>query len=189
MYRIPVRDSVGYRAAEWKDVLWTGQLVILAQGRQCMIRLLDCDSKKTLFAKCPVNEKITDAVERAVDSSRYFALRLDDGAGRCAVVGLGFNDRNDAFDFIYCLNDFFSRQRKQDIPPLPVVSKDYGLKEGECLELSSKAFPPRIRRENASGTDFKATENDQASGITLPPPPAIGKKRKPVKGKTKVADA
>ena len=40
------------------------------------------------------------AVEPAADSSRYFVLRLvDETSGRHAFVGMGFTDRNDAFDF------------------------------------------------------------------------------------------
>lgn len=30
---------------------------------------------------------------------RYFVLRLSDGSGHHAYLGVGFEDRNDAFDF------------------------------------------------------------------------------------------
>jgi adaptin ear-binding coat-associated protein 1/2 len=55
-----------------------------------------------LFAACPVyvnHPKMGTTVESVVDSSRYFVLRLDDGKGNRAFVGLGFSNREEAFDF------------------------------------------------------------------------------------------
>lgn len=49
---------------------------------------------------------ILSGVVAAVDSSRYFALRLDDGHGRHAIVGIGFPNRSDAFDFVCAIADF-----------------------------------------------------------------------------------
>ncbi|PHJ23086.1 adaptin ear-binding coat-associated protein 2 (necap-2) isoform 2 family protein [Cystoisospora suis] len=79
-----------------------------------------------LFAVCPLPRKHAEAVERTADSSRFFVLRLDNGkeadpqrpvydlvafvrdwsfSGRRAYVGIGFQDRNDAFDFACALSD------------------------------------------------------------------------------------
>lgn len=54
-----------------------------------------------LFGTCPVGAgQRAVAVEPVSDSSRYFVLRLlDKSSGRHAFVGLGFNDRGEAFDF------------------------------------------------------------------------------------------
>ena len=73
-----------------------------------------------IFAICPVDET---AVEPVTDSSRYFVMKIQDGSGcpssqssyslhlihhpsllllisgRHAFVGMGFTERNDAFDF------------------------------------------------------------------------------------------
>lgn len=39
------------------------------------------------------------SVESVTDSSRYFVLKISDGSGRTAFIGIGFADRGDAFDF------------------------------------------------------------------------------------------
>lgn len=76
-----------------------------------------------LFAICPVDAFPGLAVEPVSDSSRYFVLRLKDPSGmhivlrlliyflsprgRHAFVGLGFQDRGDAFDFNVSLMEHF----------------------------------------------------------------------------------
>ncbi|KAK2839312.1 hypothetical protein FQN49_006263 [Arthroderma sp. PD_2] len=55
-----------------------------------------------LFAAAPYTEP--GVVEHAVDSSRFFTIRVV-GEGKKAVLGVGFEDRSDAFDFGVALQE------------------------------------------------------------------------------------
>ncbi|RKP22440.1 Necap1 protein, partial [Syncephalis pseudoplumigaleata] len=99
VYRLPPRTrSGGHRAEEWglDHPLWTGRLRVVGQDDACLIRLEDAQTGE-LFAAGPYTLD-GRAVETAMDSSRYFVLRVED-AGRHAFIGVGFRERNDAFDF------------------------------------------------------------------------------------------
>ena len=85
----------GERAKEWTDKVWQGKLRIVQKGKEAAIMLIDNENQ--LFAVCPVKE---GAVEKgnyraigfvpieclllsliAVDSSRYFVLRVENAQG------------------------------------------------------------------------------------------------------------
>ncbi|EPT29731.1 Adaptin ear-binding coat-associated protein 2 (NECAP-2) isoform 2 family protein [Toxoplasma gondii ME49] len=184
VYKIPPRTPQGHRAENWKDVLWAGKLQVASKGRKSSIRLIDKQSGH-LFAVCPLPENHEEAVERAVDSSRYFVFRLDNGKGRHAYVGVSFADRNDAFDFTCALNEEERRQRaaRMDGPTdaeAPSASsssapeRDFRLMEGEKIRVNipgirckSRARPSQSDSETPSAADKPST---LFSGL-LPPPP------------------
>ncbi len=58
-----------------------------------------------IFAVAPVRKDGPPAAEKVSDSSRYFVLRIENAAGAYAFVGVGFNQRSDAFDFNVALQD------------------------------------------------------------------------------------
>ena len=95
VYQIPpLKNESGHRANDW-DVnkwLWSGALKVTAKGTTLNVILHD-PATGELFASCPVKQKGDKAVDQVIDSSRYFALRIDDGKGRHAYVGMGFRDR------------------------------------------------------------------------------------------------
>ena len=108
VYKIAPRGSSGgYKCGEWlqSDKIWTGRLKVISLNDMCEVRLEDSNTGE-LFAACPVIPGKRDVtVENVVDSSRYFVLRIDDGRGKHAFIGLGFAERNEAFDFNVALSD------------------------------------------------------------------------------------
>nr|KAF6444590.1 NECAP endocytosis associated 2 [Molossus molossus] len=144
VYRIPPRaTNRGYRAAEWQldQPSWSGRLRITAKGQVAYIKLEDRTSGE-LFAQAPVDQFPGTAVESVTDSSRYFVIRIEDGNGRRAFIGLGFGDRGDAFDFNVALQDHFKwvKQQcefaKQAQNPDQGPKLDLGLKEGQTIKLN-----------------------------------------------------
>ena len=104
VFKLPPRSSAaGWRGADWSEQVWQGSVQVIEKGPSTAVKLVSLDtSPPTLFAQCPVTP---GAVDRCVDSSRYFVLRITNGEGRNMFIGLAFNERNDAFDFNTALSD------------------------------------------------------------------------------------
>ena len=102
VYTLPPRPGAGgYRCQDWPKTnhIFTGRVRIVAKGDLCTVRL-ENPADSTLFAQCPLdNENPQVSVEPVLDSSRYFVLRVSDGSGRYAYLGMGFLERPDAFEF------------------------------------------------------------------------------------------
>ena len=100
VYKIPPgqTSSQGWKANSWAldNPEWTGKLRLVSKGEGCAIRLEERGSGK-LYAECPIEAHPSPAVESVTDSSRYFVIRVSD-SGRTAHLGVGFDDRSDAFD-------------------------------------------------------------------------------------------
>ena len=72
---------------------------------RCKVQLIN-DHDNSLFAEAIIIEENYDPiVSRCFDSSRFFALLLQN-EGQKALIGIGFPERNDSFDFIAGLEDF-----------------------------------------------------------------------------------
>jgi hypothetical protein len=97
------------------------------------------DNNSQVFAVC----KVTDdaAVERTLDSGRYFVLRITNEQGRHAFIGIAFNERNDAFDFNVALSEFKNELEREELAnklshEAPVgPMKDMSLKDGEKIKI------------------------------------------------------
>ncbi|CEL91766.1 unnamed protein product [Vitrella brassicaformis CCMP3155] len=174
VYKIPPRPSVGHRAEDWKNPIWQGKLQIVAKGDRCTVKLVDRSSGQ-LFAMCPVPENYEEAIERTVDSSRYFALRIDDGKGRHAYIGMGFEDRNDAFDFNATLNDFARRrevEREEASRPAlaDLPQRDFRLQEGQKIKVEIKGVRGKSRRKD----HHEGSQGGAGIAAPLMPPPPAG---------------
>lgn len=68
--------------------------------------------KSKLFALCTIDlvekdQPLEHYVEAVLDSTRYFVVRVtDEKAGREALIGLGFREREEAGDFRAALNKY-----------------------------------------------------------------------------------
>ncbi|XP_053107802.1 adaptin ear-binding coat-associated protein 1 [Hemicordylus capensis] len=176
VYRIPPRASNrGYRASDWKldQPDWTGRLRITSKGKIAYIKLEDKVSGE-LFAQAPIDQYPGIAVETVTDSSRYFVIRIQDGNGRSAFIGIGFGDRGDAFDFNVSLQDHFKwvkqeteiSKESQETDSRPKL--DLGFKEGQTIKLNIGNMPSK-----KSGTTKPRSAG--SGGLSLLPPPPGGK--------------
>uniref|UniRef100_A0A8D0B9F6 NECAP endocytosis associated 2 n=1 Tax=Salvator merianae TaxID=96440 RepID=A0A8D0B9F6_SALMN len=165
VYRLPPRASNrGYRAAEWQldQPAWSGRMRITARGNVAYIKLEDKTSGE-LFAQAPVDQFPSVAVEGVTDSSRYFVIRIEDGNGRRAFIGVGFVDRGDAFDFNVALQDHFKwvkqqaelARQAQNVDQGPKL--DLGFKEGQTIKLNIA-----VRKGSSSAPLWLGTDSGPA---------------------------
>lgn len=109
MYKLPPRQSSSraYRAADWglDKPLWKGRLKMTGKGKVCTVSLQE-PATGDVFAEAPIEGDPAAWVESVSDSSRYFVLKIMNG-GQHAFIGMGFQERTDAFDFNVALQDFY----------------------------------------------------------------------------------
>ncbi|KAL1367608.1 hypothetical protein HN51_021666 [Arachis hypogaea] len=197
VYKIPPRASAGgYKCGEWlqSDKIWSGRIRVVSRRDRCEIRLEDPNSGD-LFAACFIypGQRET-SVEPCLDSSRYFVLKIEDGRGKHAFIGLGFNERNEAFDFNVALSDhdkYVSREQEKEVAGGDDESQidihpavNHRLKEGETIRIN-------VKHKASSGTGMlsaagltgghAATPKPKPKALSLAPPPTgAGKIRSPL---------
>ncbi|NWI57242.1 NECP2 protein, partial [Calyptomena viridis] len=192
------------RAAEWQldQPAWSGRLRITAKGSTAFIKLEDKTSGERgfpaplgvgmlccipalsrshssfpgeLFAQAPVEQFPGIAVESVTDSSRYFVIRIEDGNGRRAFIGVGFVDRGDAFDFNVALQDHFKWVRQQSElarqDPEQGPKLDLGFKEGQTIKLNIA----NMKKKEGTTTGSTRPRPAGPGGLSLLPPPPGGK--------------
>jgi len=123
VYKVPpLRTASGHRAEDWNlaNPIFTGCLKIFQGGDKLRLVVYSFkDPLKTsvtaeniqMFGECPIEvkpgENILGFVDAVIDSSRYYVVRIKDPeSSRSTLVGVGFRDRECAFDFKNCLNDY-----------------------------------------------------------------------------------
>lgn len=205
VYNIPPLTSTkGYTAAGWTSDpsrhIFTARLRLVetafedneddssSNNKLKVDVVLEDPSSGALFAAAPYTAAAI--VEPVLDSSRFFALTVRDPQGRKAVLGIGFEERSEAFDLSIALQEArkslgwegtSDQQRK-----LPGGAKgakdgeadekrDYSLKEGETITVnfaaSSKFGKRRSQIAAGSGGASSGAGADLQSFALLPPPP------------------
>ncbi|KAG6003637.1 hypothetical protein E4U21_001840 [Claviceps maximensis] len=140
-----------------------------------------------LFAAAPYTDPA--AVEPVLDSSRFFALTVRDPLGRKATLGIGFEERSEAFDLAIVLQEArrvlgmegwtgIGGEGKREEDKASVEDKDYSLKEGETITVKIGKSAGRRREHGDGDGDGDGIGNGQASedpkplqSFALPPPP------------------
>lgn len=81
------------------------------------------------YAKAIIADNFKDSIQKVVDSSRGYAVKLTSEDGRAMWVGVGFHDRNDAFDFFTAFEDF---NRKREMERNPHLFKNQNRPKIDC---------------------------------------------------------
>ena len=199
VYNIPPATSTkGYTAATWtedpKRHIFTARLRVIetaipkpnGEDDVKVDVVLEDASNGQLFAAAPYVK--VDVIEPALDSSRFFAVRVQDEAGRKAVLGIGFEERPEAFDFSVALQearktlglDHSSKPGPSGKPVVPEKEKveekkDYSLKEGETITVSFAGG--KFGRRNRPQETPQAATSGGLSSFSLPPPPSASGSR------------
>lgn len=187
-------------AAEWtqdpKRQIFTARLRIIetaipSPGGQDEVKtdlVLEDPGTGQLFAAAPYASP--DVVDPAIDSSRFFALRVQDEAGRKAVLGFGFEERSDAFDFNIALSEARKGLGLESGPSTPGAKagpveqkkaeekRDYSLKEGETITVNfggNSKFGQRPARPQKTAS----SETANLASFALPPPPSASAPKGP----------
>lgn len=191
IYNIPPLTSMkGHNATSWtadpSRHIFTARLRVVetafespasdgAQEVQSKLKVdlvLEDPSNLQLFAAAPYTDRST--VEPVLDSSRFFAVTVRDPQGHKAVLGIGFEDRSEAFDLGVALQEARrSLGLEGDAGKKNVAkqeNKDYSLKEGETITVNIGSKLGRRRQPESPGTSDPAT----LQSFALPPPPSSG---------------
>ena len=76
----PAAPLAARRASDWTEQMAVVRVQVVTRGRDTFIKLLRADSGK-LVAVAPVRPGGPSAIEQVTDSSRYFALRVENANG------------------------------------------------------------------------------------------------------------
>jgi len=169
-------SAQGHKAKDWqvesKPPIWEGRIRVVAKGEVCRIILEDKNTGK-IFATCvATDEKGIDNVEPVLDSSRYYAMRIqDEESGRTANIGVGFSDRSFSFDFKAALQDhkrIVKQERElRENPPAALPALNLGFKGNETISVQL----PGTKPSSSTPGNFSNTNDDDDFGF-LPPPPS-----------------
>ena len=190
----PLTTTKGYFAASWtadsnKRHIFTARLRVLETaipqpdggGESLSIGiLLEDPASGELFAAAPYHDD--GAVEAALDSTRFFAVRVVGEGGRKAVLGVGFEERSEAIDFRIALQEArkvhgmeaeggAQGQAKAEAANRKAVEKkDFSLKEGETIHVD---IGRKARRKDVDSS--RTEDRNDAALFSIPPPPCLPK--------------
>ena len=191
VYQIPpLTSNKGYLAAHWTapntgaQQIFTARLRIIEtaipqenEGELLSTNiLLEDPSTGELFANVPYSD--SKAVEPAVDSSRFFAVRVVGPTGEKAILGIGFEERGEAIDFAGALQEArkvlgLEPQTKGRGAAVKAqeVKKDYGLKEGQTIKVDLDHMKRVSGKADGEGPTGPNASDDKSALFSIKPPP------------------
>lgn len=189
VYQIPPLTSTkGYVAANWTAPntgarqIFTARLRIIetaipqeneSESLSTDI-LLEDPSTGELFAKAPYRD--AKAVEPALDSARFFAVRVEGPTGEKAILGMGFEERGEAIDFAGALQEAKKvlglEPQSKSKTAVKEEKKDYGLKQGETIKVDLGNMKRIRRKANDGSSETHGGSGDKAALFSIKPPPA-----------------
>ena len=177
----PAATSRGHKAEDWRGKqIWKGEITVLNKSKgeknRWLVQLLNDD--KTVFAETLIEDTYDRKIDRWYDSTRFFAILIENAKGQKANIGIGFVDRNDSFDFISSLDDYTKSLRMEkgiDKYDVQEIEKDFSLKDGEKIEIKIKGLTDKKKPKEKSG-GLKKLGPPRGSSKLQPPPPAAKQK-------------
>ncbi|KAJ4120037.1 hypothetical protein NW768_010320 [Fusarium equiseti] len=189
VYNIPPLTSTkGYNASTWTTEpqrhIFTARLRVLETAYESasstnqlkVDAVLEDASTGQLFAAAPYTTP--GVVEPVLDSSRFFALTVRDPQGRKAILGIGFEERSEAFDLSIALQEarkalgWEGEQSKPAAAKEKEEHKDYSLKAGETITVSFGGSKFGRRKQQGSSNAGNSGAGGDLQSFALPPPPA-----------------
>ncbi|KAF1348589.1 hypothetical protein BDV97DRAFT_296916 [Delphinella strobiligena] len=184
IYQIPpITSTKGFSASPWTasprptaQQIFTARLRVIetSLGGSSNVKadiVLEDPSTGDLFAAAPYTSPAV--LQQASDSSRFFAVRVVGEGGMKATLGMGFEERSEAFDFSITLGEVRKVMNMDGAGAAQVGKKaveeakmDFSLKEGESITVNTGGKGRRMRE------DKKEDQGDGAALFSIRPPPA-----------------
>jgi uncharacterized membrane protein YgcG len=214
VYKLPtLTSSSGYWAKDWDlaNPLFTGCMKVFQQDNVLKLKLFtyrdpECrstaDDNINFFGECPIEVKPKEDVSRfvdcVIDSSRYFAIRIQEpNSTRSLLIGIGFRERDSALDFKGALNDYVRyidrmhlAEKMHDEAQVetsasvddddgegaaPVMHlKDMSLKQGEKIKIKLKGSSNETAKSRDRTSSGSSSGGGGGSGLKLLRPPPSG---------------
>ncbi|CRG99270.1 NECAP-like protein, putative [Plasmodium relictum] len=159
VFKIPPRPFEGHRAEYWKEKIWEGFIVLYIKNNEILLKLVD--ENEILFAQCIVPYNYEVVVEKAIDSSRYFSIRVENTNDKNEImysfIGIYFEERTVAFNFICTINDFYRFKIFNRKSNSFEQKKLHKLNEGEKITLKIKGLNVKERtKKNEKNLDLES---------------------------------
>ena len=195
-YQVPVTDGhISVQCESWglEKPIFTGELHVLAKNHWLHIRLIadGATFADTVWLDCSTVNKPTPLeafIDNARDSSRYFVIRVGDTPGpkprRVVPIGIGFRERNHAFDLTASIRDRVAQVQRGETPDdalkrlalddaketaeaearLAASTTDLSLKAGQRIKVNFKAA--NANDDNAAADNGNGDDDDGFGSFT-----------------------